>query len=402
MVAMMAMGRRFAVSKGVCRMINTSRGRLPVWEFWNNRWLRRGLRAARIGALSVSIFGVGYSTGASDVLVDPGEFRRKKAITLLKSIHATDEKGNVRLCDETSEEFQAVRRVLPRVLKAARTQVGLLQADLQEAIKQGEASYAQRQELESLLRAGKRLQSWSDDGFLLADVNSPNAFVTPMLPRVIFVHRGLFRMERLSEPTEALLPGKEVFVQYDGWKKAKLVSQDQDQWKAILGENSDTITVDKQEVKVLQMRTLVENDEQLAMLLSHELAHAVHDHGYENLSILTAAYSLELVLLSVLDPSGMLIFLLELAAGAIARYVFVLPLGRCDEMEADSTGLKICALAGYDPRLATEFLERFAVFEGYTGPTWASTHPATEARIKALKDAEADAVESFQKWKVGT
>jgi len=334
--------------------------------------------------------------------VDPGEFRRKKAITLLKSIHATDEKGNVRLCDETSEEFQAVRRVLPRVLKAARTQVGLLQADLQEAIKQGEASYAQRQELESLLRAGKRLQSWSDDGFLLADVNSPNAFVTPMLPRVIFVHRGLFRMERLSEPTEALLPGKEVFVQYDGWKKAKLVSQDQDQWKAILGENSDTITVDKQEVKVLQMRTLVENDEQLAMLLSHELAHAVHDHGYENLSILTAAYSLELVLLSVLDPSGMLIFLLELAAGAIARYVFVLPLGRCDEMEADSTGLKICALAGYDPRLATEFLERFAVFEGYTGPTWASTHPATEARIKALKDAEADAVESFQKWKVGT
>eukprot|EP00434_Breviolum_minutum_P030168 symbB.v1.2.026679.t1/scaffold2684.1/size75764/11 len=126
------------------------------------------------------------------------------------------------------------------------------------------------------------------------------------------------------------------------------------------------------------------------MLLSHELAHAVHDHGYESLSILTAAYSLELVLLSVLDPSGMLIFLLELAAGAIARYVF-----------ADATGLKICALAGYDPRLAREFLERFAVFEGYTGPTWASTHPATEARIKALKDAEADAVESFQKWKVG-
>ena len=31
--------------------------------------------------------------------------------------------------------------------------------------------------------------------------------------------------------------------------------------------------------------------------------------------------------------------------------------------QADSTGLKICTLAGYDPRLATEFLERFAVFE---------------------------------------
>jgi hypothetical protein len=68
------------------------------------------------------------------------------------------------------------------------------------------------------------------------------------------------------------------------------------------------------------------------------------------------------------------------------RYAFVLPLGRCDEMEAlaplktllkdgvahqfligrlqaDATGLKICALAGYDPRLATKFLDRFALFE---------------------------------------
>ena len=34
-----------------------------------------------------------------------------------------------------------------------------------------------------------------------------------------------------------------------------------------------------------------------------------------------------------------------------------------DRGQADATGLKICALAGYDPRLAREFLERFAVFE---------------------------------------
>lgn len=167
----------------------------------------------------------------------------------------------------------------------------------------------------------------------------------------------------------------------------------------ILWERIETITVKKEDVRILQTRNLVENDEQLAMLLSHELAHAVHDHGYESLSILTTAYSLELVLLSVLDPTGMLEFLLEIAAGAIARYAFVLPLGRCDEMEADATGLKICALAGYDPRLATKFLDRFALFEGYTGPTWTSTHPATEARIKALKDAEGDAVERFQQHK---
>ena len=104
-----------------------------------------------------------------------------------------------------------------------------------------------------------------------------------------------------------------------------------------------------------------------------------------------------------------------------------------DASEADETGLKICARAGYDPRLAREFLDRFAQFEvqqigkesllwhdlaakGYTGPTWASTHPATEAadvfpchpagkfweaRISALKDAEAHALELFQQHKAG-
>lgn len=406
---MAAFGRQLALTRtsGVCQIATGSPvapgPTFRVWDFGNNRWLRRTLRAARIGALSVSIFGVGYSTGASDVLADPTEFRRKKALSLLKNIHAFDAEGKARLCEETSEEVQAVRRVLPRVLKAARAQVGILQEEIQDAIKQqGEASYTQQQDLDSLKRARKRLESWSDDGFLLADVNTPNAFVTPMLPRTIFVHRGIFRIHRLAEP-EALHAGAEVFVLQDGWKKAKLVSESQEQWSALLGdslgEDSETITVKKEDVRILQTRNLVENDEQLAMLLSHELAHAVHDHGYESLNILTTAYSLELVLLSVLDPTGMLEFLLEIAAGAIARYAFVLPLGRCDKMEADATGLKICALAGYDPRLATKFLDRFALFEGYTGPTWTSTHPATEARIKALKDAEADAVERFQQHK---
>ncbi|CAK9112298.1 Metalloendopeptidase OMA1 [Durusdinium trenchii] len=258
----------------------------------------------------------------------------------------------------------------------------------------GEATRSQEKDLETLQRAQKRLQGWSDHGFLVVDVNTPNAFVTPMLPRMVFVHRGIFWVDGLARP-EGLQVGKEVYVRRDGWQRAKLVSQHQDQWAAILGD-SETVTVGPEDMRVRERRQLVENDEQLAMLLGHELAHAVHDHGYESLGIWTTAYSLELVLLSILDPSGMFIFLLELAAGAIARYAFVLPLGRCDEMEADATGLQICARAGYDPRLATEFMERFASFQDDRSPTWASTHPSTEGRIKALKDAEADAIKCFQ------
>ncbi|CAK9112194.1 Hypothetical protein SCF082_LOCUS52029 [Durusdinium trenchii] len=322
-----------------------SGARRPIWEFWNNRWLRRALRASRIGALSVSIFGVGYTTGVSDVLADPQDFRQKKATSLLKSMNATDAEGHVRLCEDHSEEVKAVKRVLPRLLRAARAQVDALAEEIFQAIQQGEATRSQEKDLETLQRAQKRLQGWSDHGFLVVDVNTPNAFarrpnsiapVTPMLPRMVFVHRGIFWVDGLARP-EGLQVGKEVYVRRDGWQRAKLVSQHQDQWAAILGD-SETVTVgpeDRGDMRVRERRQLVENDEQLAMLLGHELAHAVHDHGYESLGIWTTAYS----------------------------YAFVLPLGRCDEMEADATGLQICARAGYDPRLATEFMERFASFQ---------------------------------------
>ncbi|CAJ1361122.1 unnamed protein product [Effrenium voratum] len=382
--------------------------RATVFHFWNHFWFRRFLRAARIGFLSVSLYSVGYASGASDMAIDPDGMLRQKATSLLHSIGATDEKGNVRLCDPGCEEFKAVQRVLPRILQAARIQVRRMQAKLQESIKQqeGPATDAQEEELQSLRRAQFQLDTWSDTGFILADVHTPNAFVTPQVPRLIFVHRGIFRVRR-RVPLEEAASGSLVYIHRDRWQKAKLVSTDADQASCIITlENSQQMSVDKRELFSLKECRVVENDEQLAMLLSHELAHAVHDHGSDSLSLSASAYQLELLLLTALDPSGMITFLLEIAAGAIARYAILLPESRCDEMEADATGLQICALAGYDPRLASVFLQKMQAMEDFLdserAPSWASTHPTTEARIEALKHAEEDAVKcyhSHKEWK---
>ena len=124
--------------------------------------------------------------------------------------------------------FQAVRRVLPRLLRAAKAEVSHLEASQADGT------------AETLRRARQRLEAWADDGFLLADVNSPNAFVTPVLPRVLFVHRGVFQVQRLMAP-DTLEVGKEVYVHREGWQRAKLLAEKGAAWNALLEDASEAL-----------------------------------------------------------------------------------------------------------------------------------------------------------------
>lgn len=119
--------------------------------------------------------------------------------------------------------------MLPRLLRAAKAEVSHL-----------EASPSADGTAETLRRARQRLEAWADDGFLLADVNSPNAFVTPVLPRVLFVHRGVFQVQRLQAP-DTLEVGKEVYVHREGWQRAKLLADKGAAWNALLEDASEAL-----------------------------------------------------------------------------------------------------------------------------------------------------------------
>lgn len=128
----------------------------------------------------------------------------------------------------------------------------------------------------------------------------------------------------------------------------------------------------------------------LAVVVGHEVAHASAHHGAERMSQSMAAQiggQLGGVALSASDPRVQALFA---TAYPIAVQVgALLPYSRLQESEADRIGLVYMARAGYDPKEAVGFWERFAAFNqqagGGGGPAFLRTHPVDSVRIEQIK-----------------
>jgi predicted Zn-dependent protease len=125
----------------------------------------------------------------------------------------------------------------------------------------------------------------------------------------------------------------------------------------------------------------------LAVVLGHEIAHAIAEHGAERMSqqMLAEAGGAVLSVLLAEKPAETRAAWLA-AYGAGAEVGVLLPFSREQESEADRLGLSFMAMAGYDPRAAAPFWRRMAGLKGGKGtPEFLSTHPADETRIAALE-----------------
>ena len=121
----------------------------------------------------------------------------------------------------------------------------------------------------------------------------------------------------------------------------------------------------------------VESDDELAVVVGHEIAHALASHGAERLSRDAVAGILAELALGEIDPG--LRFAIEQAYGVGVS----LPFSRDHEREADRLGLFLAAEAGYDPRAAVSLWRRMAA-AGSQGPEWLSTHPDPGGRADDL------------------
>ena len=144
--------------------------------------------------------------------------------------------------------------------------------------------------------------------------------------------------------------------------------------------------------KVAVYRKMLDNlnDQQLAAVLGHEVAHAVLRHGAEQMSR-AQAQNLAIVGLGVLVSSqteDRRTAEMAVGLGALAAQGFVaLPHSRKMELEADHIGAIYMAKAGYDPRNAVSLWQKMAQLkEGGGGqPTFLSTHPSDDKRIGRLQ-----------------
>ncbi len=136
----------------------------------------------------------------------------------------------------------------------------------------------------------------------------------------------------------------------------------------------------------------------LAVVLGHEIAHAIAKHGAERMSqqllINLGGESLEIALRK--KPTETRQAALQ-AFGLGATFGAVLPFGRNQESEADRMGLIYMAQAGYDPREALAFWQRMdAASSGQAPPQFMSTHPSHETRVRDLEKWLPEAEQIFQ------
>ena len=124
----------------------------------------------------------------------------------------------------------------------------------------------------------------------------------------------------------------------------------------------------------------------LAVVLGHEVGHALANHGNERMSQELLASMGGMALSVAMSSQPQMTQELAMAAfGAGASVGVLLPYSRLQESEADHIGLILMARAGYDPREALPFWQRMNASPGSRPPELLSTHPAPETRIADIQ-----------------
>jgi predicted Zn-dependent protease len=137
----------------------------------------------------------------------------------------------------------------------------------------------------------------------------------------------------------------------------------------------------------------------LAVVMGHEIAHAIAGHGNERMSQGLAVEMGGMALSAALASKPAQTQQLWITAfGLGAQLGVMLPYSRLHESEADHLGLIFMAMAGYDPNNAVGFWERMAAAkEGKAPPEFMSTHPADETRIRQIKELIPEVMPYYEK-----
>jgi metalloendopeptidase OMA1, mitochondrial len=138
----------------------------------------------------------------------------------------------------------------------------------------------------------------------------------------------------------------------------------------------------------------------LAVILGHEVAHALARHAGERMSQSMLVQLGGLGLSAALGSNPQLANQVLQAYGLGASVGVILPFGRSQESEADRIGLILMAKAGYDPRVSLDVWERMEKKESGRGqgapPEFLSTHPGYETRTQQLRAWIPEALKFYQ------
>jgi predicted Zn-dependent protease len=160
-------------------------------------------------------------------------------------------------------------------------------------------------------------------------------------------------------------------------------------WQAVVfaGPEINAFALPGNRIGVFEgMFGILENPDQLAAVVGHEIGHVGAEHSQERMTA-EVARSLGVRLIALLLRLGEVQYGEDIAAalGLGAHYGLLLPYSRRHELEADRLGLELMAAGGYDPAEAVALWRNMEAAEGAGLPGFLSTHPTPAARIEALE-----------------
>ena len=136
----------------------------------------------------------------------------------------------------------------------------------------------------------------------------------------------------------------------------------------------------------------------LAVVLGHEIAHAVAEHGSERMSQGLIAQLGGMALSEAIKNKPAQTQQLWMSAFGVGAQVGVLlPFSRTQESEADHLGLIFMSIAGYNPNGALDFWQRMSALAGQAPPEFLSDHPANDTRISDIKKELPEAMTYYKK-----
>ncbi len=136
----------------------------------------------------------------------------------------------------------------------------------------------------------------------------------------------------------------------------------------------------------------------VAVVMGHEVAHAIANHGRERMSQGLLANGLLGTISGAMGQNPTLTQEVFMQAVGMGTQIGMLKFSRQHESEADKIGLIFMAMAGYDPHEAPRFWQRMTEMSGgEQPPEWLSTHPSHETRISDLNNAIPEAMKYYKK-----
>jgi len=141
---------------------------------------------------------------------------------------------------------------------------------------------------------------------------------------------------------------------------------------------------------------IAQNDAGLAVVMGHEIAHAIAKHGNERMSqAMIVEMGGQALSVALRNQPGLTQSIFKQSYGLAGKTGVLLPYSRLHETEADRIGMIIMARAGYDPRETVAFWERMSAGKETRQLGFLSTHPSPWKRIEAIQSYMPEALSHY-------